>query len=94
MLWLALAFHACTSKTRLACTRTRKQPTMPRKGSGEEGVKSKQRSKSDKARRSFELNGTYSSKHLRLRAAEAEAKARPLLEAPARPPKLKKQRST
>ena len=49
---------------------------MPRKGSGEEGVKSKQRSKSDKARRSFELNGTYSSKHLRLRAAEAEASAR------------------
>jgi len=67
---------------------------MPRKGSGEEGVKSKQRSKSDKARRSFELNGTYSSKHLRLRAAEAEAKARPRLEAPAQPPKPKKQRST
>lgn len=67
---------------------------MPRKGSGEDGVKSKQRSKSDKARRSFELHGTYSSKHLRLRAAEAEAKARPPLEAPARPPKPKKQRST
>ena len=67
---------------------------MPRKGSGEDGVKSKQRSKSDKARRSFELNGTYSSKHLRLRAAEAEAKARPPLDAPARPPKPKKQRST
>ena len=65
---------------------------MPRKGSGEDGVKSKQRSKSDKARRSFELNGTYSSKHLRLRAAEAEAKVRPTLEA-AQPPKPKKQRS-
>ena len=81
---MALAFQA--SKTRLARTRSHSQPTMPRKGSGEEGVKSKQRSKSDKARRSFELNGTYSSKHLRLRAAEAEAKARP--------PKPKKQRST
>ncbi len=68
---------------------------MPRKGSGEDGVKSKQRSKSDKARRSFELNGTYSSKHLRLRAAEAEAKVRaPPPEAPAKPPKPKKQRST
>ena len=66
---------------------------MPRKGSGEDGVKSKQRSKSDKARRSFELHGTYSSKHLRLRAAEAEAKVRPPL-APAQPPKPKKQRST
>ena len=65
---------------------------MPRKGSGEDGVKSKQRSKSDKARRSFELHGTYSSKHLRLRAAEAEAKVRPPLDA--QPPKPKKQRST
>lgn len=31
----------------------------------EDGVRDKQRSKADKARRTFELNGTYSAKHLR-----------------------------
>ena len=32
------------------------------------------RKKSDKAKRSFELNGTYSAKHLRLRETEREKK--------------------
>ena len=46
--------------------------SMPRKVSGEENVKQKGRSKSDKARRGFELHGTYSAKHLRLREEQLE----------------------
>ena len=49
---------------------------MPRKGSSEDGVKGKGRSKADKQRRNFELNGTYSAKHLRLKEAEREKQAR------------------
>jgi len=45
---------------------------MPRKTGDEHGVKQKGRSKSDKAKRSFELNGTYSAKHLRLREQQQE----------------------
>ena len=49
---------------------------MPSKtGSDDQGVKTKGRSGKDKARRSFELNGQYSSKHLRLREAEREKQA-------------------
>ena len=48
--------------------------TMPRKSSHQDGVKSKGRSKADKARRNFELHGTYSSKHLRLKEYAHEAK--------------------
>jgi len=41
---------------------------MPTKNTySEEGVRAKGRSKTDKARRSFELHGQYSSKHLRIR---------------------------
>ena len=47
---------------------------MPSKNNHEDGVKGKGRSKSDKARRSFELNGQYSSKHLRLKESAREAK--------------------
>ena len=47
---------------------------MPCKSSHEDGVKGKGRSKSDKARRSFELHGQYSSKHLRLKESAREAK--------------------
>lgn len=44
---------------------------MPKKtGYDDEGVKTKGRKGKDKARRSFELNGQYSSKHLRVREAE------------------------
>ena len=46
---------------------------MPSKSKGEEGVKSKGRSKKDKAIRTFELNGTYSSKHMRMKAERDEA---------------------
>ena len=38
---------------------------MPSKSKGQDGVKHKGRSKSDKARRNFELNGKYSAKHRR-----------------------------
>ena len=48
--------------------------TMPRKSSHEDGVKSKGRSKADKARRNFELHGQYSAKHLRLKESALEAK--------------------
>ena len=48
--------------------------TMPRKSSHEDGVKSKGRSKADKARRNFELHGQYSAKHLRLKESAREAK--------------------
>jgi len=48
-------------------------PRMPSKSSHEDGVKGKGRSKSDKARRSFELHGQYSSKHLRLKESAREA---------------------
>ena len=45
---------------------------MPSKGSKDaDGVKTKQRSKSDKAKRNFELNGKMTAKHVR----QAEAKA-------------------
>ena len=47
---------------------------MPCKSSHEDGVKGKGRSKSEKARRSFELHGQYSSKHLRLKESAREAK--------------------
>ena len=47
---------------------------MPHKQNKDtEGVKNKGRSKKDKAKRSFELNGSYSSKHLRLREMQAAA---------------------
>jgi len=44
---------------------------MPSKTSNVDGIKQKTRSKADKARRTFELNGTYSSKHLRIREQTA-----------------------
>ena len=47
---------------------------MPKKAAGEDGIKAKQRSKSDKAKRTFELNGTYSAKHMRLKADRDSAK--------------------
>ena len=43
---------------------------MPKHGD-EHGMKATRSKKSDKAKRSFELHGTYSSKHLRLREAQA-----------------------
>ena len=52
----------------------RTSTTMPRKSSHEDGVKSKGRSKADKARRNFELHGQYSAKHLRLKESAREAK--------------------
>ena len=48
---------------------------MAHKSGAEDGVKGKGRERSkgsNKARKSFELNGSYSSKHLRLREAEQE----------------------
>lgn len=45
---------------------------MPSKIKGEDGVKAKQRSKSDKAKRTFELNGNYSAKHMRMKADRDE----------------------
>ena len=45
---------------------------MPHKSASEDGVKSKGRKGSDKARRNFELNGTYTAKHLRLLADRNE----------------------
>ena len=53
-------------------TRSEIELPMPKKASGEDGVKAKQRSKSDKAKRTFELNGTYSAKHMRLKADRDE----------------------
>lgn len=52
---------------------------MPQKtGRDDQGVKTKGRSKKDKGRRNFELHGTYSQKHLRLREEELERqRARP-----------------
>lgn len=47
---------------------------MPTKNAySEDGVRGKGRSKADKAKRSFELHGQYSSKHLRVREVTAEA---------------------
>ena len=48
---------------------------MPHKDMGEAGMKSKRSKKSDKAKRTFELNGAYSAKHLRLREAANEMRA-------------------
>ena len=48
--------------------------TMPNKGQhSADGVKQKQRSKKDKAKRNFELHGKHSAKHVRA-AAEAATK--------------------
>ena len=55
-------------------TRSEIELPMPKKASGEDGIKAKQRSKSDKAKRTFELNGTYSAKHMRLKADRDSAK--------------------
>jgi len=45
---------------------------MPHKEATSDGVRQQRRKGSDKARRSYELNGSYSSKHLRQREALAE----------------------
>jgi len=45
---------------------------MAHKSYVEEGVKQQRRKGSDKQRRSFELNGKHSTKHLRLREAHRE----------------------
>ena len=50
---------------------------MGRKGTTVDGVKTHRRTGNDKAKRNFELHGTYTAKHLRVRAAEAAAAARP-----------------
>jgi hypothetical protein len=47
---------------------------MPHKSQGEDGVKAKGRKGKDKARRTRDLHGSYSAKHLRLRE-EVHAKA-------------------
>lgn len=75
---LTAVLHMLTV-TRLVCYRaghrlrtsipTRKD--MPRKTSGEDGVKSKQRKSKDAAKRDFELNGKYSAKSIRMRADTA-----------------------
>ena len=50
---------------------------MPCKCAGhEEGVRTFVRSGRDKGRRNAELNGKYSARHLRIKAAEAERRAR------------------
>ena len=76
----ALAFDSGRPAVRANPTRPHPRAelkaSMPRKGSSEDGVKSKGRSKADKQRRNFELNGTYSAKHLRLKEAEREKQAR------------------
>jgi hypothetical protein len=49
---------------------------MPTKtGTNEDGVKAKGRKGKDKARRTRDLNGSYSAKHLRIRT-EAHANAK------------------
>ena len=60
----------------------RSNGTMPKKDKGEYGVKPKQRSKKDKAARNFELNGTYSAKHVRAKM-ERDEKTREKLQASA-----------
>jgi len=50
----------------------RRERAMPAKLGNEDGVKARGRKSSDKARRNFELNGTYSAKHLRILANRAE----------------------
>lgn len=55
---------------------------MPHKSKADEfGSKAKQRSKRDASKRNFELNGSYSAKHLRMRA-EAAANRVPRDDAP------------
>ena len=44
---------------------------MAKSTANEYGVKEKRATKGDKARRNFELNGTYSQKHLRLKEEQA-----------------------
>ena len=61
---------------------------MGRKANSEDNVKPKQRSRHDKARRNFELNGKHSAKHVRAQAQQAEKRAlRPprQTEAPSQP---------
>ena len=51
---------------------------MPHKETNDaNGVKNKSRSKADKSRRNFELHGSYSSKHLRLREARVNTVTQP-----------------
>ena len=66
---------------------------MPSKSKGEDGVKSKGRSKKDKAIRTFELNGTYSSKHMRIKAERDEASKEKRSAAADGPPGMRRLRS-
>lgn len=66
---------------------------MPSKGSKDEyGVKDKGRKKADKAKRTFELNGTYTAKHMRLKE-ERDEKAKAARVGRAPPPGIRKTRS-
>ena len=68
-------------------------PSMPSKGSKDEyGVKDKGRKKADKAKRTFELNGTYTAKHMRLKE-ERDEKAKAARVGTAPPPGIRKTRS-
>jgi len=49
-----------------------KHITMPHKERSAEGVRTKTRKGSDKARRTFELHGSNSAKHVRVREAAAQ----------------------
>ena len=70
----AARFSTAPERTSAPADHERTSTTMPRKSSHEDGVKSKGRSKADKARRNFELHGQYSAKHLRLKESAREAK--------------------
>ena len=62
--------------------RRRATTAMPKQRADENGMKGGRSKKSDKARRTHELNGSYSQKHLRLREEQALKQA-------SRPPNAK-----
>jgi hypothetical protein len=66
---------------------------MPSKaGKSEDGVKDKGRKKKDKAARNFDLHGTYTAKHMRLKA-ERDEKLRTARPPEGPPPGIRKTRS-
>ena len=67
---------------------------MPSKaGKSEDGVRSKGRKKKDKAARNFDLHGTYTAKHMRLKAERDEKLRAERPPDAAAPPGIRKTRS-
>ena len=67
----AQSLHFASAFRKPTPTPSENNSPMAKSTANEYGVKEKRATKGDKARRNFELNGTYSQKHLRLKEEQA-----------------------